>query len=159
MTTPARRLALWTLSALGGVIGAWALFFPASFYDDFPGFGLLWISVDGPFNERLIRDVGAFYLALTAAGIAVALSRTLKGGRAMGIAWAVFSVPHLVYHLDHLHLADPVDAAVQAVALVLTLALTAPLLWPDARARTAPSTAPTTIRPSRRSSRPGSSTK
>lgn len=139
MTTSTRRLALWTLSALAGVIGAWALFFPASFYDDFPGFGLLWISVDGPFNEHLIRDVGAFYLALTAAGIAVALSRTLEGTRAMGIAWVVFSVPHLVYHLDHLHLADPLDAGLQAAALVLTLALTGPLLLPDAGARTSPS--------------------
>lgn len=116
------------LSALGGLFGLWALVFPASFYADFPGLGLLWVSVDGPFNEHLIRDVGALYLALTAGGLVVAFSRRLEGSRAIGISWAVFSLPHLVYHVDHLHLADPVDAVVQATALVVTLLLTLPLV-------------------------------
>ena len=37
---------------------------PQSFYDDFPGLGRAWVSVDGPYNEHLVRDVGALNLAL-----------------------------------------------------------------------------------------------
>ncbi len=126
-------MSLWALSALGALVGVWALFFPAAFYDVFPGLGLLWISVDGPFNEHLIRDVGALYLALTAGGVTAALSRGVAGGRAIGVAWAVFSVPHLVYHVDHVHLVNPLDAVAQLTALCITLLLTVPLLLPAAR--------------------------
>lgn len=39
------------------VVGAWALLAPRSFYD-FPDAGRSWVSVDGPHNEHLLRDVG-----------------------------------------------------------------------------------------------------
>lgn len=39
--------------------------FPRSFYDDFPGGGIAWVSVDGPYNEHLIRDIGAWSLGTT----------------------------------------------------------------------------------------------
>jgi hypothetical protein len=55
-----------------GVLGSWALLAPRSFYDDFPGLGRSWIAVDGPFNEHLIRDVGALNLALLVLVVAAA---------------------------------------------------------------------------------------
>lgn len=69
-----RRVILWLTAAIGAFVGVWAAGFPQSFYDSFPGFGFVWISVDGPFNEHLIRDVGSLYLALAAASAAATFS-------------------------------------------------------------------------------------
>ena len=37
---------------------------PASFHEDFPGPGRHWGSVDGPYDEHLLRDVGPGNLAI-----------------------------------------------------------------------------------------------
>ena len=58
------RASLWFLAVNGAVVGIWALFFPQAFYDSFPGMGRSWVSVDGPFNEHLVRDVGGSFLSL-----------------------------------------------------------------------------------------------
>jgi hypothetical protein len=93
------RIALGYLIVVAVEIGLWALLAPRSFYDDFPGLGRTWVSVDGPYNEHLVRDVGALNLALGALLIAafVRLSRDLVVVSA--IASLVWGVPHLVYHL------------------------------------------------------------
>jgi hypothetical protein len=84
------------------VIGPWALVMPRAFYDEFPLSHHPWISVDGPYSEHLVRDVGAFYLAFAGAGL-LALRRRRPGEvRILGAAWTTFSVPHLWYHLHHL---------------------------------------------------------
>lgn len=44
--------------------GIWAAFLPESFYGDIPAIRPAWVAVDGPYNEHLIRDVGAMFLAL-----------------------------------------------------------------------------------------------
>ena len=58
----ARSSSLLALSALQ--LGLWARRRAESFYDDFPGFGRQWVSVDGPYNEHLVRDFGSSHLAL-----------------------------------------------------------------------------------------------
>ena len=93
------RIALGYLSVASLQIGVWALLAPRSFYDGFPGLGRSWVSTDGPFNEHLIRDVGALNLGLVVVFVAAAitLSRPLiftAAGAAM--AWGV---PHFIYHL------------------------------------------------------------
>ncbi|MBN9239508.1 MAG: hypothetical protein J0J03_07510 [Leifsonia sp.] len=129
MNTPARRILLGVTSALGVFVGAWAAILPDSFYASFPGLGLgPWVAVDGPYNEHLVRDVGALYLALAAAGVYAALSPTIQAGRAVGIAWLVFSVPHLAYHLEHLEGLDPLNAVAEIVSLSSTIVLAVPLL-------------------------------
>lgn len=113
-----RRIFLWITSAIGAVVGVWAAFAPVAFYDAFPGLGLgPWVAIDGPYNEHLVRDVGALYLALAAAGIYAALATGIQAGRAVGIAWIVFSLPHLAYHLQHLDGFDPLNAAVEIISL------------------------------------------
>src|SRR5215217_4607318 len=102
MTIAARRTILVITAFVGGFVGVWAAVFPQSFYDSFPGLGRVWISVDGPYNEHLVRDVGSLYLALAAASLVAARSASTSAARAVGAAWIVFSVPHLVYHLRHL---------------------------------------------------------
>ncbi len=93
------RVALGYLAALSVHIGVWALFAPRSFYDDYPGFGRVWASVDGPYNEHLIRDVGALNLAFAVVVIAAAITLSKPLVITTAIAALVWGVPHLLYHL------------------------------------------------------------
>ena len=139
MNTTLRRIFLLITSAIGAVVGIWAAALPTEFYDSFPGLGLgPWVGVDGPYNEHLIRDVGALYLALAAAGIYAACTTGIHAGRAVGIAWIVFSVPHLAYHLQHTEGFDGLNLAVEVVSLSSTIVLAVPLLLPVRERRKAP---------------------
>ncbi|MGY1644111.1 hypothetical protein ACI782_23630 [Geodermatophilus sp. SYSU D00703] len=104
----------------GLVVGGWQTLAPASFYRDFPGFGRHWVSVDGPYNEHLLRDVGQGNLAV---GV-VALVALLTGGvwlaRATGLAAVVAYLPHQLYHQLTLHLLEtPSDEVLQTLTLTL----------------------------------------
>ena len=112
----------------GTLVGAWAAVIPQSFYDSFPGFGLMWISIDGPFNEHLIRDVGALYLAIGAIALYAVFAKNLAATRATGIAWVVFGVPHLTYHLLHLEGLSVADVVGNVVGLGGSLLLGVALL-------------------------------
>ena len=108
------------------VPGIWALFRPHDFYWYFPGFGRTWVSVDGPYNEHLIRDVGAFFLVLAVLCFLALLLPRLVSVRATAICLLVFNVPHLWYHLNHLHMLPLVDQI--GNVLVLSLGVLLPLL-------------------------------
>src|SRR5665213_1057837 len=99
MNTILRRILLGILVLLAAFVGLWAAAFPHAFYSSFPGFGLTWISTDGPFNEHLIRDVGGLYLGFGAAALAAAISRSAIPGRVVGIGWSLFGIVHLTYHV------------------------------------------------------------
>src|SRR3954471_13364403 len=60
----AERVVLALLAFTSAGIGVWAAFAPRAFYDKFPGLGQVWVAVDGPYNEHLVRDFGALNLAL-----------------------------------------------------------------------------------------------
>jgi hypothetical protein len=122
----ARAAALAVLAASGIVVGAWATPFPRSFYDDFPGFGRAWVSPSGPYNEHLVRDVGAFYLALALVAVLAIVWRDRRTTLLAGAAWATFSTPHLAYHLVHLDELETLDAIGQTITLTGTLVLA---LW------------------------------
>ncbi len=95
------RIMLGVLAFQGAAVGLWAVFAPRSWYNSFPGFGMRWISMDGPYNHHLAADVGAFFLALTA----VTLAALFLGGSALaqvaGLGWLAFGLPHLFYHAFH----------------------------------------------------------
>jgi hypothetical protein len=84
-----------------GSVGVWATVAPRSFYDDFPGMGRVWVAVDGPYNEHLVRDVGGLGIAVTIVLLVAAwtLSRPLL--IAAGAALTATSVPHAIYHTRH----------------------------------------------------------
>jgi len=130
MNNISRRTVLAITAAMGLFVGVWAAGFPQGFYDAFPGLGLMWISVDGPFNEHLIRDVGALYLAIASASIYAIFARSLAATRAVGIAWTVFGAPHLAYHLAHLEGLAPIDIVGNVVSLGGSLLLGILLLLP-----------------------------
>ncbi|WP_223628214.1 hypothetical protein [Microbacterium sp. EST19A] len=143
MSLGARRTLLWVLAAFGLLVGPWALLFPAHWYETFPdGFanaGLdQWILLDGPFNEHMIRDIGAMNLALAAASIFAALSRSTTAARVAAVAWITFSAPHLIYHVQHLHGLSTLDTIVEPISLTFTLLLPIPLLLPSRSSRRDP---------------------
>ncbi|MVM41325.1 hypothetical protein GO730_32620 [Spirosoma sp. HMF3257] len=97
--------------------GIWALFLPHSFYTSFPGLGRVWVAIDGPYNEHLIRDVGGFFLALAVLSFLTLLAPRLVSVRATAICLLTFNLPHLLYHLAHLHMLPFIDQAGNVAAL------------------------------------------
>ena len=93
-------LVVWAVASVQ--VGIWATFAPRSFFDDFPGFGRHWVRVYSPYNEHLVRDFGALNLALAVVTIAALVTLSRPMVIAVAVAWLVWSVPHLVYHLRHL---------------------------------------------------------
>jgi hypothetical protein len=127
------RVVLAVLAVTGLEVGLWALFAPRSFYDDFPGGGRSWVSADGPYNEHLVRDVGAFNLAVTLVVVLafVWIERRLVIVAASAVA--VYGIPHAVYHLAHLDAFDGSDAVGIGVATALQPLLALVLLAFPAR--------------------------
>jgi nucleoside-diphosphate-sugar epimerase len=114
------RLALWVLVVSAVSVGLQAAFAPQSFYDDFP-FGRGWVAVDPPYNEHLVRDVGALNLALALLTAGALWLATRAVARVTAGAWLLYGVPHLVFHVRHL----PTElSGIENVALAGSLAVT-----------------------------------
>ena len=122
------RIGLGMLAVSALVIGIWAGLAPRAFYDDFPGLGRVWVAIDGPYNEHLVRDVGWLNLALAAATVwaAITLSRPLAIG--VLVAWLATSVPHLLYHSANLDGLSPGDRLGELTSLALVPLMAAALL-------------------------------
>jgi hypothetical protein len=117
------------LLALGGLqVGLWLLISPRSFYDDFPGFGRTWVSVDGPYNEHAFRDFGNGQLALAVVLLAAFVRPQRYLVRPAALAYLLGAVPHLLYHANHLDLYDTGDQVANLVALGATVVLSAILV-------------------------------
>ena len=127
------RIALGYLALVSLQIGAWAQFAPRSFYDDFPGLGRTWVSVDGPYNEHLVRDVGGLYLAL--AVLVIAAMITLSRGLVItaSVAVLVSGVPHLVYHLVRRDGLSAGDLVASLAGLTAITVIPIVLLWTELR--------------------------
>lgn len=103
-------------------IGVWQYFFPRSFYLNFPT-----VSLDPPYNEHLMTDVGGLTLAMAVivGFAAVYLEHRLVCAAMAG--YLVFAVTHVVFHATHLDgfsSADAVELVTSlAVAAVLPIAL------------------------------------
>jgi hypothetical protein len=110
------------------LVGIWATVSPRGFYDGFPGGGHHWVSAVGPYDEHLVRDVGALYLgALVLLVLAWAwLERRLV--QAALISTAVASLPHLIYHLTALDGFSAGDAVAEIGGLALNVVLPLGLL-------------------------------
>jgi len=126
-----RRLSLVVIAFGSLLVGVWAQAFPRSFYDDFPGLGRVWVAVDGPYNEHLVRDVGGLNLGLGVIAVWALAVGSVALARAVGAAALVYGLPHLLYHVTHLDPLDVGDAIANVVALAIAagaaaLALAAP---------------------------------
>ena len=104
------RGGLAILAAAQAWVGVCALVAPRSFFDDFPAFGRTWVALLPPYNDHLVRDVGAFSLALTFMLVSAMLTMDRMLVRVSLLALAVFALPHTIYHLTHLAGFPAVDA-------------------------------------------------
>src|SRR3954471_19572760 len=117
------------LAVTPAVVGIWALVAPRGFYDDFPGGGHHWVAAVGPYDEHLVRDVGALYLG---ALVLLALAWTwLARGAAAGalISSPGAALPHLIYHSTALDGFSAGDAVAEIGGLALNVVLPLGLLF------------------------------
>ena len=117
--TRLRQVALIVIAFSTGLVGLWATIAPKSFYEDFPGAGRVWVAVDGPYNEHLVRDVGSLNLGLAFVAVLALITGSTLVARAAGGAALLYGVPHLLYHATHL---DPYDSD-DKVALIFSLGI------------------------------------
>lgn len=139
--TALRRLALVVIAASSLVEGVWAQGFPRSFYDDFPGLGRVWVAVDGPYNEHLVRDFGGLNLALAFVAVMALVTGSTLLARTAGGAALISGVPHLLYHAAHLDAFETTGDAVASL-LALSLAVVAALVAAVAPVKPRPKTRP-----------------
>ncbi len=118
------------LAVSAAQVGVWAVLAPRSFFTGFPGGGHRWVVGDGPFNGHLVRDVGAFYLALLALTLGAVRRPEPQLVRLTGAVWLVFGVPHLAYHAGHRAGLGRGDWLLELVALSVTVLLAALLCLP-----------------------------
>jgi hypothetical protein len=119
--TMLQKAALAVVVISNGVVGLWAQAFPRSFYDDFPGMGRMWVALDGPYNQHLVRDVGGLNLGLAFVAAVALVTANVVMARVAGGAALIYGLPHLLYHLTHL---GPYDTG-DAVAMISSLGLAA----------------------------------
>ncbi|MGY1601858.1 hypothetical protein [Geodermatophilus sp. SYSU D00815] len=117
------RPGLALLAAVEWALGLWTAFFPRSFYDDVPT-----VDLTPPFSEHLMRDFGGatLGLAIVLTAAAVWLERRLVVTALL--AYLAFAVPHLVFHVAHLHGATELEASVLVITLLGSVALPLALL-------------------------------
>lgn len=136
---PVTRVLLTVLALIGIAPGIWAAAAPESFYYDFPAIRSAWVSGDGPYNEHLLRDVGAFFLAMGVLAAFAAVSGSMLAARLAGTAWLVFSGIHAAYHLTHLHVySEHIDQWLNAITLLGSVALAIAVLIIPARSDALP---------------------
>lgn len=113
---------LWIMGMFGLYSGFQQQFLPRVFYDQFPGFGMTWVSLDGPFNEHLMRDLGGANLALSFLVFLAIVRPTAYLVRGVAVAALIAQVPHVVYHALHLDLLpNTVERMLQTASLALIL--------------------------------------
>lgn len=129
MFTPAdsklQRLALAMIAVPMLVQGTWMLVDPAGFHRDFL-FGRGWVSAFGSYDEHLVRDVGAYALALGVVAAWAWWSTQPLLARVTAVATLAAATPHLLFHATHLAPFGAVDAAAQL--LLLATQVIAPLV-------------------------------
>lgn len=123
------RIALGFLAVIALQIGVWAVAAPRSFYDNFPGLGRTWVNIDGPYNEHLIRDVGALNLALLVLLIAAAVTLSRQIIIVAALASLTWGVPHLVYHVFNTDGLDNVDILASLGGLFVSCAIPLAILF------------------------------
>ncbi|MEN3267743.1 hypothetical protein [Pseudonocardia sp.] len=107
------RPGLVLLAAVEVVSGLWTLLFPASFYVHVPT-----VALSPPFSEHLFRDFGGATLGLAVVLTAAAVWMERRLVVVALLAYLAFSVPHLAFHLGHLHGASGPAATALVVVLV-----------------------------------------
>ena len=129
------RAGLIFLAVSQGFAGLIQLFAPKWFYDDFPASATPWISLLPPYNEHLMRDVGALTLAYVLVLTVAAVSMEPLIVRTALAANLMFTVPHFLFHVTHLDHYPLGSAIGQTIALGGGVAIPATMLVVSLRKR------------------------
>ncbi len=92
------RAVLAYLAIQVGVVAAYILIAPRSFYDEFPPALGPWVSTLPPYNEHLIRDYGSAGLGLAAVALLAAIWMERRVVQAACVAIFLGTLPHAIYH-------------------------------------------------------------
>jgi hypothetical protein len=130
MSITTKRAAAGILGLTAIFVGAWAAAAPHSFFTSFPLTSHHWVAPFPPYNEHLTRDVGGLYLSLFVVSSWAVFRPRHETFVMVGVAWLVFSIPHLIFHLMHLDMFSTADAAGNVVTLGGTVVLATLLLVP-----------------------------
>jgi len=122
------RGGLLVLAVTPAWIGAWGLVAPRSFYASFPAGGHHWVSALGAYDQHLVRDIAALDLGMLVLLLAAAILLETTLVRVALIAYAVASLPHLIYHLTTLDRLPAGDNAASIAGLALQVLLPLGLL-------------------------------
>ena len=123
-----RKGLLWSVGAPSAITGLWALLGPSSWYQSFPGLGLVWFPEMGPYNEHFARDYGGALLALGVLLIWLAVAPRTKLAVTAPVAYLVWAVPHLAYHVANVEQLSTGDNVVNLAILAGSVAVPAFLL-------------------------------
>jgi hypothetical protein len=107
---------------LGGpqlLIGAWAVMAPKNWFESFPGFDPRLVAAEPPYNEHLVSDAGAGFLATGVVLLVAAIWANRAAIRIALLAFVAFTLPHVVYHAT-----NPAAALTGAENAISTLTLT-----------------------------------
>lgn len=129
MTMAAKRWMAGVLAVAAAYQGVWAAAFPLSFYNDFPGPGLHWVAALGPYNEHLVRDVGALNLALMVLSGWALRRSTQEAMVVTGGAWVIYNAIHFLWHVLHLEAFPAIDK-ISIVGILGGLLILSVLLMP-----------------------------
>jgi hypothetical protein len=115
------RVGLLAFALIELVLGVWTLGFPLSFYNDVPT-----VDLTPPFSEHLMRDFGGATLGLAVVLAAAGIWLERRLAIVALLAYLVFSIPHLIFHVGHLHGTSGMEAVVLVGVLVASVSV--PLL-------------------------------
>jgi hypothetical protein len=132
------RAGLVCLAVALGLAGAVQLPLPRAFYNDLPWPGRPLVAMPPPYNEHLMRDVGALTLAYTLVLGIAAVSMERRMVRTALAANLVFAVPHFAFHVAHPAHFTTADAVAQTATLALGVPIPVVLLGVSGRLATAP---------------------
>lgn len=112
----------WILAVLGVLHTSWgvaAIAVPRWFFDNFPGLGRHWTAAYPPYNEHLMTDVGAAFLALGVLLLIAAWLKDRKVTNVVLIGLVVFSAAHLAFHSHNPGNLQGADLAASLATLAL----------------------------------------
>jgi len=127
------QVALGLIAVFMLPVGLQAAFTPERFFADFP-FDRGWILAEGgAYNEHLVRDVGALFIAMVVVTVWALWRRQLR--RPVAVAWLVEGTLHVIYHVGHLDNYESVDKVAMIASLAAVPVLAAVALWAGAPRR------------------------
>ena len=110
-------------------LAVWPLLSPRGFYADFPGGGFHWIDINGAYNEHFLRDFGALNAALVVVIVFALWKPAAALLEAVGLALAVYALPHAIYHLSHLDVYKSSEKFIATAPLVLQFFMGLAIAW------------------------------